>query len=171
MPSKLFEKFYQQIEALIKATAEKNFPNKKKLCWDLSMSARQTIACNIKFPGKLRSEIYFVHWKNCKLGRYSRNLVSQFRMHTLVFPAKSFRIVPCFYPTSLEKYGRVNLKQKWSCWLKICDKPLESGGAKVCRKNYWFSFNVSDVFENTFSETWVHLKSILVYSRKTFVEV
>ena len=149
MPSKLFEKFYQQIEALIKATAEKNFPNKKKLCWDLSMSARQTIACHIKFPGKLRSEIYFVHWKNCKLGRYSRNLVSQFGMYTSVFPAKCFRIVPCFYPTN-----------------------LESGEAKVCRsKNYWFSFNIRDVSENTFSETWVHLKSILVYSRKTFVEV
>ena len=46
------EKSYQQIDALIKATIEKKFPNKKKLCSNLSMSARQTIACHIKFPGK-----------------------------------------------------------------------------------------------------------------------
>ena len=75
MASKLFEKFYQQIEALTKATVEKNFPNKMKLRWDLSMSSRQTDACQIKFPGKiLQRNLFCIHWKSCKLGRYSRNL-------------------------------------------------------------------------------------------------
>ena len=68
MASKLFEKFYQQIEALIKATVEKNFPNKKKLRWDLSMSSRQTVACQIKFPGKTLQWNLFCTLKELQIG-------------------------------------------------------------------------------------------------------